>query len=57
MTSILTALRNDRRGASSSEYVLLLGLICIAIIAGGTSLGTAVNDRLSAAATRVADAS
>lgn len=57
MTSILTALRNDRRGASSSEYVLLLGLICIAIIAGGTSLGTAVNNRLSAAATRVADAS
>ncbi|WP_426169795.1 Flp family type IVb pilin [Sandarakinorhabdus sp. DWP1-3-1] len=48
---------NERRGASSSEYALLLALICIAIIAGGQRLGTTVNDRLSAAGTRISNAS
>jgi Flp pilus assembly pilin Flp len=57
MKTPLQAFRNDSRGASSSEYALLLGLICIAIIAGGSRLGAAVDARLSAAGTRISNAS
>jgi Flp pilus assembly pilin Flp len=53
MISLIQAFRASRGGASAAEYALIAGIICIAIIAGGTAVGTAVNDRLSTAATLV----
>jgi Flp pilus assembly pilin Flp len=39
-----------RRGASSAEYALILGLICTAIVGGLSLLGTAIAAPISAAA-------
>lgn len=50
---IVIALRGDRKGASAAEYVLILAIICLAIVAGGTSLGSAVNARLTSASTNI----
>lgn len=34
----------DRSGATAIEYALIGGLICIAIVAGATTLGQSAND-------------
>ncbi len=54
MTSLIQAFRASVSGASAAEYALIAGIICLAIIAGGTAVGTAINGRLSTAATLVA---
>ncbi|WP_207792536.1 Flp family type IVb pilin [Sandarakinorhabdus glacialis] len=46
MTKDLDRLGRCASGASSAEYALILGLLMIAIIGGGTALGTAVNFQL-----------
>ena len=46
----------DERGATAVEYALMVGLIGLAIIAGATALGTAVNGKFSASATSVTGA-
>lgn len=40
----LNRLMSDRSGASAIEYGLIAGLICIGLIGGITSIGTATND-------------
>jgi Flp pilus assembly pilin Flp len=40
-------------GAVSVEYIVILVLIGLAVIAGATVLGRAINDELSEASTRV----
>ena len=46
MTRLMRALRLSRKGASSTEYALLIGLICIGIVTGATLLGSNLNDSL-----------
>lgn len=46
MTRLMRALRTSRKGASSTEYALLLGAICIGIVAGASVLGSNLNDSL-----------
>ncbi len=43
----------DENGAVATEYALLLVFVAIAIIAGATALGIAINDRLQDAADTV----
>jgi pilus assembly protein Flp/PilA len=43
----------DRSGATVIEYCLIAGIICIAIVAGATSLGQSANDSYTAVATGV----
>lgn len=54
MISLIQAFRASDSGASAAEYALIAGIVCLAIIAGATAVGTAINDRLSTAATLVA---
>jgi Flp pilus assembly pilin Flp len=49
MIHIYCALMLSKHGASSAEYALILGLVCSAIVAGLTLLGTAVAAPFSAA--------
>lgn len=43
----------DESGAVATEYALLLVLVALAIIAGATALGIAINNKLKDAATTV----
>jgi pilus assembly protein Flp/PilA len=47
MASFLKTFIKDESGASAAEYALILALIAIAIIAGATALGGAINGKLS----------
>lgn len=51
----IQALWIDRRGAGATEYVLILAVICLTLIASGTNLGLAINTRLSSAASPIAN--
>lgn len=42
LTNFLKLVR-DRSGATAIEYGLIAGLICIAIVAGATTLGQSAN--------------
>ena len=53
MMNLIQAFRSSTSGASAAEYALIASIVCIAIIAGGTAVGTAINGRLSTAATLV----
>ena len=46
----------DEEGASAVEYALLVGLIALAIVAGATALGGAINTAFDNAATSMAGA-
>ena len=46
----------DERGATAVEYALMVGLIALAIIAGATALGTAIDGKFSSSATTVTGA-
>lgn len=52
---MLERLRDVRRedGVIATEYIIILVLIAIAIIAGAIFLGTTINDELSEAASQV----
>lgn len=56
MTTMLKNLWRDEEGAAAAEYVLVLALAAIAIIAGASLLGTAMNTRFSDAATSITNA-
>ena len=49
----LTRRLRDDSGAVATEYALLLVLVALAIIAGATALGIAINARLDDSATRI----
>ncbi|MDZ7822657.1 MAG: Flp family type IVb pilin [Ahrensia sp.] len=44
---------NDESGATAIEYGLIAALIAVAIIAGATSLGSNLNAKFGAIATKV----
>jgi Flp pilus assembly pilin Flp len=43
--------RYSQLGATAAEYAILVSLVAIAIIAGATALGVAINSALNTAAT------
>lgn len=45
--------KKDERGATATEYGLLVAFIALAIIVGVTAFGTALNDFFKALATKV----
>jgi len=51
-TSVRSKIQNEV-GATAAEYALLVTLIAIAIIAGATALGLAINGRLDDTATKI----
>ena len=52
MTKFVAFLR-DESGASAAEYVLILALIGTAIAAAAITLGTAITNKLTGAATLI----
>lgn len=56
MAGMLKKLWNDDGGAAAVEYVLILGLAALAIIAGATLLGQNVDNAFRASATAVGNA-
>lgn len=53
MIVALTAREKDEKGATATEYGLLVALIAMVIIIGITAFGTALRDWFSAMATTV----
>jgi len=51
MISRIKAMRNDRGGVNAVELIVLIALVALAIIAGATVLGTAINAELGEVAT------
>lgn len=45
--------RRDDRGATATEYALLVGFVALAIVLGVTSFGTALSGVFTGFATRV----
>ena len=46
-------LKSDVSGASAAEYALIIALVGVAIIAGATSLGGAINNKLTSVGTQI----
>jgi pilus assembly protein Flp/PilA len=53
MTKLLSRFHKDESGATAIEYGLIAALIALAIIAGATALGTQLNAKFSAIATKL----
>ena len=51
--SKLKKLKSSRSGATAIEYALIGGLICIAVVGGMMSIGTATNGSFNAVSTGV----
>jgi pilus assembly protein Flp/PilA len=49
----LTRRFRDETGAVATEYALLLVLVALAIIAGATALGIAINNKLTEGSTKL----
>ncbi|MDO9417854.1 Flp family type IVb pilin [Pararhizobium sp.] len=47
MTKIFARLMKDESGATAIEYGLIAALISVALIAGATTLGTALNTQFT----------
>ena len=43
----------DEAGASMAEYALLIAVIALVAVAGAKTLGTSLNDKFSATATKI----
>jgi pilus assembly protein Flp/PilA len=53
MSRIFDRFRRDKSGATAIEYGLIAALIAVALIAGATSLGNALNAKFKSAGTTV----
>ena len=56
MSKLFARFAKDESGATAIEYGLIAALIAVAIIAGATSLGTALNAKFATIATKVTSA-
>lgn len=54
MLERLRAVREEG-GAIATEYIIILVVVALAIVAGATVLGNAINDRLNATGGQVTD--
>jgi pilus assembly protein Flp/PilA len=48
MAALISRLINDESGATAIEYGLIAALIAVALIAGATALGNALNTQFNA---------
>jgi pilus assembly protein Flp/PilA len=55
--SIFKRFMNDESGATAIEYGLIAALISVALIAGATTLGSALNTTFANITTKMTDAS
>jgi pilus assembly protein Flp/PilA len=53
MKKLMTKFRKNESGATAIEYALIAGLIGVVIIAGATTLGNNVSDKLTSVGTKV----
>jgi pilus assembly protein Flp/PilA len=53
MSKLLSRFRRNESGATAIEYGLIAALIAVALIAGATSLGNALNAKFKSAGTTV----
>jgi pilus assembly protein Flp/PilA len=53
MRTLINKLSKNERGAAAVEYVMIAGLIGLAIVVGATALGGSLNTALSTIATAV----
>lgn len=53
MTKLFARFAKDESGATAIEYGLIAALIALAIITGATALGTQLNGKFSAIATKL----
>jgi pilus assembly protein Flp/PilA len=53
MTQLFSRFLTDETGAAALEYALIAGLIALAIIAGATAIGSAINGKFNTVATTV----
>ena len=53
MSKFVTSFLKDESGASAAEYVLILALVGLVIVAGATALGIKLNDAMQSAADKV----
>ena len=56
MQNLIKNFVNDESGATAIEYGLIAALIAVAMIAGATQLGTAIDTKFSDVATSLGDA-
>jgi len=56
MKGLFVRFWTEDSGATAMEYAMIAALISIVIIAGATSLGTAVNDLINGSATKISAA-
>jgi Flp pilus assembly pilin Flp len=49
----LRAHLENEDGIVATEYIIMLGLVALAIVAGATALGLAINDKLTSTAGKV----
>jgi len=47
--------KTSEKGASATEYALIIALVAIVIIAGATALGGAINSMFNAVATTISE--
>ena len=53
MFSFIRRFRRDTRGATATEYAMLLVFIALAIAVGASALGTGINDLFAKVQTRL----
>lgn len=56
MSKIFARFMKDESGATAIEYGLIAALISVALIAGATTLGTALNNQFGSLATKLNEA-
>lgn len=56
MQNLVTRFIEDESGATAIEYGLIASLIGVAIITGGSALGTALDGRFTAISTAITNA-
>jgi len=53
MKNLMVKYINSQSGATAIEYGLIAGLVSVALIAGATSMGTTINEKLNFLSTKV----
>ncbi len=53
MLKALRKIKNNNSGASAAEYALIIALVGVAIIAGASALGGAINTKLTDTSTAI----
>jgi pilus assembly protein Flp/PilA len=55
MSDVIKYFRRDERGATATEYALLVVFVAVAIALGAQTLGSSINNLFSAIGTKIAN--